>query len=127
VYLSADKVIQDDLSAVNNNLAIGTEYLNSLHPQGIATPSLEVKIRSSIILLCNLNAKEGLCNGSWMIVTRMGDKVLEARLITGDNAGLHVFIPWIALDSAQNSGHPFTLRQLKFSVRLSFGMTVNKS
>jgi len=125
-YLSADKVLTANAST-NDDLAVGPEYLNTLHPQGMPTHSLLLKVGAPIMLLRNLDPKEGLCNGSRLVVTRLGDKVLEARLITGSRAGTHTFIPRISLDSADSCGLPFTLRRLQFPIRLSFAMTINKS
>ena len=62
------------------------------------------------MLLCNLDVKSGLCNGTWLIVVQMGRNVPSTRI-----------------DLTFSRGVPFTLRRIQFPVRLSFAMTLNKS
>jgi len=50
-----------------------------------------------VILLRNLDPSQGLCNGTHMVITRMGDQVLEACLIGGEHSSGIVFIPRISL------------------------------
>jgi ATP-dependent DNA helicase PIF1 len=80
-----------------------------------------------VILLRNLDPASGLCNGTRLLITRLGGRVIEGRILTGSCAGNIVFIPRIALTSESNDGLPFILRRVQFPVRLAFGMTINKS
>ncbi|XP_071912361.1 uncharacterized protein [Coffea arabica] len=73
------------------------EMLHSLNFPGLPNHFLELKERTPIILLRNLNQSEGLCNGTRLVVTIMGDKVLEAEVITGSKIGDLVLIPRISL------------------------------
>jgi ATP-dependent DNA helicase PIF1 len=45
------------------------------------------------MLLRNLNQQYGLCNGTRLIITRMGKFVPEGKVIFGINVGDKVFIP----------------------------------
>ena len=45
------------------------------------------------MLLRNLNQSEGLCNGTRLIITALGDMILEAQIITGTHTGKIVLIP----------------------------------
>jgi hypothetical protein len=62
-----------------------------------------------------------------MIITSLGDQVLEARVLTGSHAGTIAFIPHISLDSSDTSGLPFKLRRRQFPIRIAFAMTINKA
>src|SRR5204863_6517130 len=85
------------------------------------------KVGCPIILLCNLNPSAGLCNGTRMIITSLGDQVLEARVLTGSHAGTTAVIPHISLSSSASSGLPFILRRWQFPIRIAFAMTINKA
>lgn len=78
------------------------------------------------MLLCNLNQSDGLCNGSRLIVTQLGEKVIQARLITGTHVGNDVFIPRITLTLKCNKW-PFILERRQFPIKVCYAMTINKS
>jgi ATP-dependent DNA helicase PIF1 len=48
------------------------EFLNTLQFNGIANHKLELKVHVLILLLRNLNQSIGLCNGTMLIVKRLG-------------------------------------------------------
>ena len=120
-FLSADKV--DDEEGAN---VIPTEFLNRLDVNGWPPHRFQLKVRSPIILLRNLDASNGLCNGTRLIIRRCSARVIEAEVLTGAHAGYVCFIPRIALISEQ-SGLPYAVRRKQFPVRLAYAMTTNKS
>ena len=46
----------------------------------------------------NLDLRVGLCNGTRLIITRMGTYVLEAKVISESNVGDKVFLPRLTLE-----------------------------
>jgi ATP-dependent DNA helicase PIF1 len=102
------------------------EFLNILQFNGIANHKLELKVGVPILLLRNLNQSIGLCNGTRLIVKRLGQRVIEAEIITGNNVGKRVFIPRIIM-SPSGTDWPFVLRRRQFPVRVAFAITINKS
>jgi ATP-dependent exoDNAse (exonuclease V) alpha subunit len=102
------------------------EYLNSINVSGLPLAKLSLKVGCPVMVLRNLNPQEGVCNGSRGIITRMANRVIEVRLLTGDNAGQHVFIPRLKIEPT-NAQIPFQLCRLQYPLRLSFSMTINKS
>jgi ATP-dependent DNA helicase PIF1 len=54
------------------------ELLNSLKPSGMPLIKLILKVGAHIMLLRNLDIKNGLSNGTRLIVTNIGKRVLEA-------------------------------------------------
>jgi hypothetical protein len=60
----AARVSMDSLYSVN--------FLNTLQFSGIANHKLEVKVGVPILLLRNLNQSIGLCNGTRLIIKRLG-------------------------------------------------------
>jgi len=79
-----------------------------------------------ILLLHNLNQSIGLCNGTRLIIKRLGQHVIEAKIITRNNVGKRVFIPRIIM-SPFGTDWPFVLRCHQFLVRVAFAITINKS
>jgi ATP-dependent DNA helicase PIF1 len=73
------------------------EFLNTLQFSGIANHELELKVGVPILLLRNLNQSIGLCNGMRLIAKKLGQRVIEAETITGNNVDKRVFIPRIIM------------------------------
>lgn len=78
------------------------------------------------MLLRNLSQSTGLCNGTRLVVSNLGEKVIEATVMTGSNIGDVVYIPRIFL-TTKDSKWPFTLHRRQFPVRICYAMTINKS
>ena len=78
------------------------------------------------MVLWNLNPGEGVCNGTRAVVTRMSDRVLEARLLTGEHAGSTTFIPRLSIIPS-NTQVPFDFCRRQFPVKVCFAMSINKS
>lgn len=63
-----------------------------------------------------------------MIVTQMGDRVLEAQLIGGQHHGEIVMIPRITLTLSQSRADvSFHFKCCQFPVRLAFALSINKA
>jgi len=104
------------------------EFLQQLNASGLPPALLCLKVGSPVILLRNLDPREGLCNGTKMVVLNMRRKVLQYRIISKDRRfrGKVVLIPRIRLlPNAETL--PVPLKRLQFPVRLVFAMTINKS
>lgn len=59
------------------------EYLNQLKFPGIPPYTLELKMKTPIMLLRNIRQRDGLCNGTRLIVSQLLPTVIEATIITG--------------------------------------------
>jgi hypothetical protein len=123
-YKSADCIPRTTESTYAGTVT--TEYLNALEFPGIPLHDTQLKVGAPVMLMRNLDPSSGLCNGTRMIIVRMGQRVLEAKIITGDKRGEIVLIPRIALD-CDDKELPFTLRRLQFPIKLAFALTINKS
>jgi ATP-dependent DNA helicase PIF1 len=119
-YLSADGIVGEE----GRGGMYPTEFLNSLNFSGVPPHKLLLRVGCPIILLRNLTG--GLAHGTRFIVTRLGDRVIEARVATGPSKGEVVCIPRLGI-TPSDSSMPFTLRRLQFPVRPAFAMTINKS
>ncbi len=102
MYLSANSLIPTEEGAsvvvgVSMDSLYPVEFLNTLQFSGIANHKLELKVGVPILLLRNLNQSIGLCNGTRLIVKRLGQRVIEAEIITGNNVSKRVFISRIIM------------------------------
>ncbi|RID81149.1 hypothetical protein BRARA_A03747 [Brassica rapa] len=126
-YLSSDSFAEDEKHSGQFDLSYPLEYLNSLEFPGLPAHRICLKVGVPIMLLRNINQAEGLCNGTRLIVTNLGERVIKAEVLTSSSSTqTEVLIPRIILSPTESS-HPFTLKRRQFPVRVSYAMTINKS
>jgi len=131
MYLSANSLISTEegvsvAAGVSMDSLYPVEFLNILQFNGITNHKLELKVGVPILLLRNLNQSIGLCNGTRLIVKILGQRVIEAEIITWNNVGKCVFIPHIIM-SPSRTDWPFVLRRCQFPIRVTFAIIINKS
>ena len=120
-YDSIDSVVNEDETD-----HIPQEFLRSLTPSGLPPSRLNLKVGALIILLRNLYPASGECNGTRMIITRLGRRCIEARILGGEFHGQLRLIPRIKLTTTE-SDMPYILSRRQYPICLCFAMTVNKS
>nr|KAJ0186060.1 hypothetical protein LSAT_V11C900478180 [Lactuca sativa] len=101
------------------------DVLNGLKVSDITNHKLVLKIGVPVMLLRNIDKKNGLCNGTRLQAISLGKHVIEARIISGTNIGNHTFIPRMPLTPSEKNSFKFTRRQ--FLLAVCFAMTINKS
>jgi ATP-dependent DNA helicase PIF1 len=125
-YFSSDSKFNAANSEGINGVVCSPEFLNSLVCSSLPNHKFTLKLGTPIILLRNLNQNIGLCNGTRLTVTKLGDKALQACILTGTESGRLVTIPRIKLFSDKGE-FPFILQRIQFPIRIAFAMTINKS
>ncbi|XP_029639771.1 uncharacterized protein LOC115214880 [Octopus sinensis] len=78
------------------------------------------------MLLRNLDATNGHCNGTHYIVASLHDHVIEDEVASGSYVGSTLLIPRIPHVS-QEMEFPFTFTRKQFPVKSAFALTCNKS
>ena len=119
---SADSILTSELSREDNPmLNYPIEHLSEINCSGMPLAKLEIKIGCPIVVLKNLDAAHGCCNGSREILTRCSNRVLEVELITGSHVGQKVFIPRTNnMPTEDQIAFKFNRRQ--FPIRVCFAM-----
>lgn len=125
VFFSVDSIVDIDEGEDAN---YPLEFLNTLTPCGMPQHRLSLKVGAVIVLLRNLDVRDGLCNGTRLIITRLAQFYLNAEVLSnnGERTGRHVLIPRIDL-TIQDSNLPFSFKRRQFPVRLAYAMTINKA
>ena len=95
-------------------------------PSGLPLFTLRLKVEASIVLLRNLYPASRECNGTRLIITRLGKRCIEGRILGGEFNGQLRLIPRIKLTTTENY-LPYILTRRQYPIRLNFAMTVNKS
>ncbi|CAN1729161.1 ATP-dependent DNA helicase PIF1 [Linum perenne] len=125
IYYSADSLpTKANISALE--LEYPVEFLNSLSFNGIPEHKLELKPFRMVMLLRNINPLGGMCNGTRILLTDLGEYVISGLIVSGTLEETTVAIPRIILDVTDNKW-PFTLRRRQFPIRICYAMTINKS
>jgi len=101
------------------------ELLQIFNPSSLPPLKLSLKVGAPIILLRNLYPKEGLCNGTRIVITRLGRRCIKTRILSGSFYGQLRLIPYIKLTSTDRE-LPFIISRRQFLIRLYFAITVNK-
>jgi ATP-dependent exoDNAse (exonuclease V), alpha subunit - helicase superfamily I member len=117
-YLSMDTIMDTDLST-----SYPVEFLNSLELSGVPSHKLQLKLNVPVMLMRNINAPL-LCNGTRLRITKLGQNILGATILTGVGKGKSVIIPRIPIIPTDL---PFQFKRVQFPVKLSFAVTINKA
>ena len=114
----------DTLENPDDCFRFNTEYLNTLRPNGFPQHVLNLKPGMPLMLLRNINPRQGLCNGTRIIFDSCIDnKLLRCRVVETNRI---VLIPRITFIPKLNE-YPFEWQRRQFPVRTAFAMTINKS
>ncbi|XP_042005673.1 uncharacterized protein LOC121754362 [Salvia splendens] len=97
VYLSSDSISNSDSTSNGSAEIHSVEFLNNLKCLGTPNHELMLKVGTPVMLLRNIDHSNGLCNGTRLIITHLGDYVLVARVLGGHNIGDKVLIPRMSL------------------------------
>ncbi|CAI0437600.1 unnamed protein product, partial [Linum tenue] len=125
-YYSTDSLCAESTDNSDLDTLYPIEFLNSLSFNGMPEHELTLKLYAPIMLLRNIDPLAGMCNGTRLMVTHLGENVIKGIILTGTYEGTVVAIPRIALNFSDHKW-PFTMKRRQFPVRLCYAMTINKS
>ncbi|RZB68358.1 hypothetical protein D0Y65_038222 [Glycine soja] len=81
-YLSLDTPYFVNENNDTPNIVHTAEFFNTITTSRLSNHVLKLKVGVPIMLLRNLDQSVGLCNGTRMIVTKLGKYVIEAKVIS---------------------------------------------
>ncbi|XP_075103802.1 uncharacterized protein LOC142161721 [Nicotiana tabacum] len=89
---------RDQLDAYLDELRNFSEWILSIGDGriGSSIDGIE-KVGVPVMLLRNIDQSSGLCNGMRLIITRLGNRIIEAKVLSGNMAGQKVFISRMTL------------------------------
>uniref|UniRef100_M1ABZ3 Beta tubulin n=1 Tax=Solanum tuberosum TaxID=4113 RepID=M1ABZ3_SOLTU len=92
-YLRSDKNFRSDHTYLALEHVHTPEFFNNIKCSGVPNHSITLKVGVPVMLLRNIDQSAGLCNGTRLIVTKLGNQVIEAKVLSGQMVGQKVFIP----------------------------------
>ena len=122
-FLSCDSILPGEASVEHFPL----EFLHGLDIAGMPPHRLSVCVGSLLIVLRNYAPHLGVCNGTRVVVAKLGTRMMTVRIVTGARSGDEVLLPKIACDATADTDLPFAFRRYQFPVRAAWAMTINKS
>jgi ATP-dependent DNA helicase PIF1 len=125
-YLSFESILKGQQAHDSYDLLYPIEFLNSLNGNNFPYHKIALKKGVPVMLPRNLNHAKGLCNITRLVITVLGDMVVEGQIMTRTHKGKSVLIPRISL-ILRNNKWPFALQRRQYPVKVCYSMTINKS
>jgi len=119
-YHNVDFVVQGEQRGVYL-----TEFLNSLNMSGVRPHTLTLQEGCPVILLRNMLG--GLVNGTRLIVVKLMEHIIDAKIAIRPDKGRCIFIPRFSITPSDMKRMPFILHRRQFSLRPAFAMIINKA
>ncbi|RYQ89136.1 uncharacterized protein LOC107615171 [Arachis ipaensis] len=126
LYLSSDTLCVEEGNLESDLDTLTLDILNAINCSGLPPYKLTLKVGILVMLLCNIDQSNGLCNGTRLQVRRLGSHIIECVTLIGDNVGQVVIIPRMNM-IPNNQALPFRFQRRQFPIIVSFAMTNNKS
>ncbi|GAU33275.1 hypothetical protein TSUD_279490 [Trifolium subterraneum] len=126
VYLSYDSPCSSSSNVDTPDDVHTPKFLNIIVTSGLPNHKLRLKVGVPVMLIKNMDQSSGMCNGTRLIITKLGRYVVEGKIISGSNIGDRVFIPRLSLIPTDKR-LPFKFQRRQFPLSVSFAMTINKS
>ncbi|KAG5589970.1 hypothetical protein H5410_040484 [Solanum commersonii] len=79
-YLRSDKICRSDHTYSALEHVHTPEFFNNIKCSGVPNHSITLKVGVPVMFLRNIDQSAGLCNGTRLIVTKLGNQVIEAKV-----------------------------------------------
>ncbi|XP_071738753.1 uncharacterized protein [Rutidosis leptorrhynchoides] len=125
-YLSSDSICASQRDTDFNSELYNTDFLNSIEVGGLPKHNLRLKVGVPVMLLRNVDQAGGMCNGTWLQVTELGERIIKAKILTGTNVEKITAISRMLIVPTDKR-IPFRFQRRQYSLSVCFTMTINKS
>ena len=121
-FLSVDEV----LDTTQGHLYTSDD-LNNMNPNSLPRHEIRLKKNTPIMLMRNINVREGLANGTRLKVLQCMKRSIFCEICTGPDhfVGKKVFIPKLFITN--DNDEYFQMKRYQLPIRVCFAMTINKS
>ncbi|XP_074299801.1 uncharacterized protein LOC141630968 [Silene latifolia] len=123
VYRSCDQLQREE----NKTETRSIKFLNTLNCLGLPRNAIWLKVGAIVMLLKTIDHSVGMCHGTRLMVTDLGNHVIRATIISGSNIGGQVYIPRISMTPSSASNFPMKFERKQFPLAISFAMTIHKA
>ncbi|GJX85288.1 uncharacterized protein Tco_0336062 [Tanacetum coccineum] len=86
-HYSADEICKASTDNIDQHQLYPIEFLNSFNFPDMSPHALCLKKELPIMLIRNVNLSQGLCNGTRLIITDLGQFVIRTKILTGSHIG----------------------------------------
>ncbi|POS87738.1 hypothetical protein EPUL_000783 [Erysiphe pulchra] len=103
------------------------EFLRTVSGQSLSPGKLTLHVGMPVMLLRNYYSREGLINGCRLIITRLYNHCVKARITSADprfDGNEHIILK---INMSCDENLPFTLIRKQLPLRPCYAMTINKS
>ena len=104
-----------------------TDDLNVLNPNSLPRHIIRLKKNTPVMLMRNINVREGLANGTRLKVLECNQRSIFCEISTGPDhfVGKKVFIPKLCITN--DNDEYFQMKRYQLPIRVCFAMTINKA
>ena len=122
LFMLIDMIENNDVKKIEN---ISMKYLQTLELFEFFLSQMYFKIKTSIMLLCNLHLHERMCNNTQLIITYLHQDCIEDCILKNEFDEDIQLISRIKLISKKDD-YSWVLSRKQFSIHLCFAMIINK-
>ncbi|CAH9134630.1 unnamed protein product [Cuscuta epithymum] len=110
-HLSSDSASSSNLDIALLQKFHSPEFLNTIKCSVVPSYELKLKVGALVMLMRNIDHSSRLCNGTRLIVTKLGSHILEAQMMSGTNAWKKILIPKLSLTPSSDLKLTFTFQR----------------
>ncbi|KAK2637795.1 hypothetical protein Ddye_025590 [Dipteronia dyeriana] len=118
-YLSSYTICKEDANFQNEEDTYSPDILNTFTASGLPNHKLNFKVGVPVMLLRNIDKSNGLCNGKRLLITKLGNHIIEAKILLGNNIDQTVLIPRMTMTPSSHT-LPVKFKRRTFDVVVTF-------
>jgi ATP-dependent DNA helicase PIF1 len=106
--------------------AIGEEILNTINVLNFPKHKLALKIGMPVMLLRNLCLRDGLANGTKLLIREIQPNTIQGEILNGPYAGTIHMIPRVTLIHEPDMEFSAGFSRFQYPIVSAFALTINK-